>query len=99
MAVLHFTDAQRDEQLLAGQKVAELALMHQASSLSWVSTGGSDGYFVNINLDQSSWRRKWQPTPVFLLGEPHERRSLAGCRPWGVSKSQTRLSDKHFIHK
>ena len=39
MAVLHFTDAQRDEQLLAGQKVAELALMHQASPLSWVSTG------------------------------------------------------------
>ena len=33
MAVLHFTDAQRDEQLLAGQKVAELALMHQASPL------------------------------------------------------------------
>ena len=31
MAALHFTDAQRDEQLLAGQKVAELALMHQAS--------------------------------------------------------------------
>ena len=87
MAVLHFTDAQRDEQLLAGQKVAELALMHQASPLSWVSTGGSDGYFVNINLDQSSWRRKWQPTPVFLPGESQGRWSLVGCRLWGHTES------------
>ena len=24
------------------------------------------------------WRRAWQPTPVFLHGEPHGQRSLAG---------------------
>ena len=29
------------------------------------------------------WIRKWQPTPVFLPGESHEQRSLAGCSPWG----------------
>ena len=29
------------------------------------------------------WRRKWQPTPVFLPGESHGRRSLACCSPWG----------------
>ena len=29
------------------------------------------------------WRRKWQPTPVFLPGESHEQRSLAGYSPWG----------------
>ena len=28
-------------------------------------------------------RRKWQPTPVFLPGESHEQRSLAGYSPWG----------------
>ena len=28
------------------------------------------------------WRRKGQPTPVFLPGEPHQQRSLAGCSPW-----------------
>ena len=33
------------------------------------------------------WRRKWQPTPVFLLGETHEHRSLAGYRPWGHKES------------
>ena len=29
------------------------------------------------------WRRKWQPTPVFLPGESQGRGSLVGCRPWG----------------
>ena len=29
------------------------------------------------------WKRKWQPTPVFLLGESHGQRSLAGYGPWG----------------
>ena len=29
------------------------------------------------------WRRKWQPTPVFLPGESHGQRSLAGYSPWG----------------
>ena len=27
--------------------------------------------------------REWQPTPVFLPGEPHGQRSLAGYSPWG----------------
>jgi len=27
------------------------------------------------------WRREWQPTPVFLPGESHGQRSLAGCSP------------------
>ena len=30
----------------------------------------------------SSWRRKWQPTPVFLPGEFHGQRNLAGYNPW-----------------
>ena len=29
------------------------------------------------------WRRKWQPTPVFLPGESHGQRSLVGCRLCG----------------
>ena len=29
------------------------------------------------------WRRKWQPTPVFLPGKSHGRRSLVGYCPWG----------------
>ena len=29
------------------------------------------------------WRRKWQPTPVFLPEESHGQRSLVGYSPWG----------------
>ena len=35
------------------------------------------------------WRRKWQPTPVFLPGESHGRRSLVGCSPRGHTESDT----------
>ena len=50
------------------------------------------------------WRRKWQPAPVFLPGEFHGQRSLAGCSPWGhervrhnwVTKQQ---QQKHTVIK
>ena len=35
------------------------------------------------------WRRKWQPTPVFLPGESQGRGSLVGCRLWGHTESDT----------
>ena len=35
------------------------------------------------------WRRKWQPTPVFLPAEPQGRGSLVGCRLWGHTESDT----------
>ena len=35
------------------------------------------------------WRRKWQPTPVFLPGESQGRGSLVGCRLWGPTESDT----------
>ena len=35
------------------------------------------------------WRRKWQPTPVFLPGESQGRRILVGCRLWGRTESDT----------
>ena len=41
--------------------------------------------------------RKWQPTPVFLLGESQERRSLVGYSPWGRKELQeTQLRDHFF---
>ena len=36
-----------------------------------------------------AWRRAWQPTPVFLPGESHGQRSLAGCGPQGCTESDT----------
>ena len=33
------------------------------------------------------WKREWQPNPVFLPGEFHGQRSLAGYSPWGYMES------------
>ena len=33
------------------------------------------------------WRRKWQPTPVFLPGESQGWGSLVGCGLWGRTES------------
>ena len=33
------------------------------------------------------WRRKWQPTPVFLPGDFHGQRSPVGCSPWSCKES------------
>ena len=35
------------------------------------------------------WKRKWQPTPVFLPGKSHGWRSLLGYSPWGRKESET----------
>ena len=35
------------------------------------------------------WRRKWQPTPVFLPGETQGQRSLVGCGLWGLTELDT----------
>jgi len=35
------------------------------------------------------WRRKWQPTPVFLPGESQGQRSLVGCRLRGHTELDT----------
>src|SRR5574337_858491 len=33
-----------------------------------------------------SWRREWQPVPVFLPGESHGQRSLVSCSSWGCKE-------------
>ena len=35
------------------------------------------------------WRRKWQPTPVFLPGESQGWGNLVGCHLWGRTESDT----------
>ena len=56
--------------------------------------------FKHLHLEESvhlncslpfclSQRRKWQPLPVFLPGEFHAQRSLAGYSPWGLKESDT----------
>ena len=59
------------------------------------SPGGSDskesicnsGDLSLIQVGKIPWRRKWQPTPVFLPGESHGQRSLVCYSPWGRKES------------
>ena len=49
------------------------------------------------------WRRKWQPTPVFLSRKSHGQRRLADLQSMGSQKSQTRLKQlnnrtSHCVH-
>ncbi|KAB0343717.1 hypothetical protein FD754_020643 [Muntiacus muntjak] len=48
--------------------------------------------YFQIRSHSQVWgarNRKWQPTPVFLPGESHGRRSLVGYSPWGHKESDT----------
>ena len=52
---------------------------------------------------KNPWRRQWQPTPVFLPGESHGQRNLAGYSPWGhkeldmTEQLTLALSSKTFL--
>ena len=48
-----------------------------------------DGPSMILGLYNIIWRRKWQPTPVFLPGKSHGLRSLVGYSPWGCKESDT----------
>ena len=54
----------------------------------WLSVGS---YYVSTGLLQlfTNWRRKWQPTPVFLLGESHGQRNLVVYSPRGRKELDT----------
>ena len=67
--------------------------------------GGSDGKASAYNAadpgsipgsGRSSWRRKWQSTPVLFPGKSHGQRSLVGYSPWGRKESDT-TEQLHFI--
>ena len=68
--------------------------------------GGSDGKSICLQsgrptmrssqrVGQIPWRRKWQPTLVFLPGKSHGQRSLAGYSPWGHKESD-KTEQCHF---
>ena len=39
-----------------------------------------------LGSGRSPWRRKWQPTALFLPGKSCGQRSLAGYSPWGYKR-------------
>ena len=69
--------------------------------LSWQESAGQCRRWKKHGFDlwvrKIPWSRKWQPTPVFLPGESHGQRSLAGYSPWGC-KSRTQLNNFHYYY-
>ena len=45
-------------------------------------------------LRKIPWRRKWQPSPVFLPGKFLRKRSLVGYRPWDHKRVGHNLATK-----
>jgi len=75
------------------------AMAPHSSTLAWkISWAEEPGRLQSTGLQTRlsdftftfmHWRRKWQPTPVFLPGESQGRGSLVGCSPWGRTESDT----------
>ena len=66
-----------------------------ASQCTRHSRDGFDSWVGKI-----AWKREWQPTSVFLSGEFHGQRSLAGYSPWGRKESNTTewlILSLHFL--
>ena len=49
----------------------------------------------NSWLREIPWRRKWQPTPLFLPGKSHGQRSLVVYSPWGCKRVKHNLVTKN----
>ena len=80
-------------------------------SLWWCFTGGANGKEPACQFRRHErcgfdpwvgkipWRKKWQRTPVFLLGESYGQRSLAGYSPWDRKESDvTEVTEHAHMH-
>ena len=75
--------------LCAGQE-ATVKTGHGTTDWFQLGKGVCQGCILSpclFNLYAEYWRRKCQPTPVFLPGESHGRQKLVGCSPWGLEES------------
>ena len=48
-------------------------------------------------VEKIPWRRKWQPTLVFLPWKSHGQRSLGGYNPWGHKRVRHNFLTKHLV--
>ena len=55
-------------------------------------------YVLSPWVGRPPWRRKWQPTPVFLPGKSHGQGSLVGYSPWGLKRVRHDLVSKQQQH-
>ena len=59
------------------------------------NTGETNRHRSDPPVWKISWRRAWQPTPVFLPGESHGQRSLVGCIPRGQKELDMTEATEH----
>ena len=59
------------------------------SSKESACSAGDTGDRLDSWVRKIPWKMAWQPTPVFLPGEYHGQRSLAGYSQWGLKESDT----------
>ena len=89
-AQVHVSDA---VQLHSPQFVSNLSSFFVLTIVSVQRKVKKWGHEAHCRFDpwvgKMPWRRKWQPSPVFLLGEFHGQRSLAGYSPWARKESDT----------
>ena len=80
-----------------------LLLLHYMESWSFPGSSGVKESACNAGgpgcvpwVRKIPWRRKWLPTPIFLPGESHGQRSLAGYSSWGCKESDTTERLRHI---
>ena len=64
-------------------------LVYQSSSREAETVYIKEIWYKALNCCMAGRRRKWQPTPLFLLGESQGWGSLVGCHLWGHTESDT----------
>ena len=68
------------------QSMRSLGVRHNVHGVARSWTQLSDFIFT---FHFHAWRRKQQPTPVFLPGESQGQESLVGCHLWSRTESDT----------
>ena len=67
--------------------MAQVALVVKKKKNPLANAGDKRESGLNPQIGKIPWRRAWQPTPVFLPGESHGQRKLAGYSPQGHKES------------
>ena len=83
------------------QTLKKIVFSSEKYFLYTVENGCSSGKNPPANVGRHKRHRldplekKWQATPVFLPGEPHVQRRLAGYSPWGCKETDTTEATSH----
>ena len=76
---------------LGKQFIQENSILN-VTTLCWASLVAQrkeSAFNAGDMVGKTRWRKKWQPTPVFLPGEFHGQRNLVGYSPRGQKESDT----------